>query len=163
VSNLPLPEGLEQIPLIAAIPPPLRERLAGLAHALEFTPPALVFREGSPADTLYLVLSGHVALEVHVPIRGNVRILTVGPGELLGWSAVLGNSAMTATARALEPTRLIALPALELRSACEADHELGYHLMRQLAAVLSTRLTATRLQLLDAFAESAPRLFAPFE
>lgn len=163
MSSPTLSEELERTPLIAAIPRSMREPLVRLAHTVDFVPSAVVFREGSPADALYLVRSGHVALEVHVPIRGNVRILTVGAGELLGWSAVLGNSTMTATARALEPTRLIALPALELRLACEADHELGYYLMRQVASVLSTRLTATRLQLLDAFAESAPRLFAPFE
>jgi CRP-like cAMP-binding protein len=158
-----LSEEINQIPLIAAIPVALRRLLVPMAHLLDFTPSSVVFREGAPADALYLVSTGSVALEVHVPVRGNIRILTVGPGELLGWSAVLGNATMTATARALEPARLIAFPAAQLRDACSANHELGYHLMRQLASTLSSRLTATRLQLLDAFAESAPHLFAPLE
>ena len=39
---------------------------------------------------------------------------------------------------------------------CAANHEFGFHLMQRLASSLSKRLVATRLQLLDLFAETPP-------
>jgi CRP-like cAMP-binding protein len=100
---------------------------------------------------MFLVESGHVALDMHVPGRGPVRILTVGEGELLGWSALLQDGPMTCAATALESTRLIAIPGAGLAALCEANQEIGYRVMRQMARALAQRLVATRLQLLDLF------------
>src|SRR3569623_689264 len=110
MSHPSVSEELEQIPLIAAIPLPLRRLQVPIALVLECAPRAVVFREGAPADALYVVISGRIGLDIRVPEHGNVRILTVGPGELLGWSALVGNERMTATAWALQPTQLIAFP-----------------------------------------------------
>ena len=51
-------------------------------------------------------------------------------------------------ARAQELTRVVRFDGACLREKCEADHELGYQLMRRFAASLTERLQATRLQLL---------------
>jgi CRP-like cAMP-binding protein len=59
---------------------------------------------------------------------------------------------MTATATALEPVRTVAFDGEKLRSLCDQQPDIGYHLMNQLAVALSRRLLATRLQLLDVFA-----------
>jgi CRP-like cAMP-binding protein len=112
----------------------------------------VLFREGAPSQDLFLVQSGFFALDMFVPARGRITILTVGPGELLGWSALLGEGAMTATATAVENSQVIGLPGDKLRTLCNVDHEFGYSLMRHLAVALSQRLLATRLQLLDLFA-----------
>ena len=163
MSHPSVSEELEQIPLISAIPLPLRRMLVPIAHVLEFAPRSVVFREGAPADALYVVISGRIGLDIRLPEHGNVRILTVGPGELLGWSALVGNETMTATAWALQPTQLIAFPGVQLRAACEASHELGYQLMRRLASTVSTRLNATRQQLRDSYGESVVPMFAGVE
>ena len=61
-----------------------------------------------------------------------------------------------------EAVKTVALPGDQLRQLCEAEHEVGYHIMRQLASALSRRLLATRLQLLDLFGEHVPALeFTP--
>ena len=91
-----------------------------------------------------------------VPARGCVRLLTVGAGELLAWSALLGRGEMTATATADEDTQVIAIPAPKLLDICESYPEVGYHLMRRLAHALSRRLLATRLQMLDLFSIEPP-------
>jgi CRP/FNR family cyclic AMP-dependent transcriptional regulator len=38
-----------------------------------------------------------------------------------------------------------------LRQQCEQDHELGFHLLRQLVAVIASRLAASRVQRLDIY------------
>ena len=70
---------------------------------------------------------------------------------------------MTATAIALEPVRTLSINGRSLREWCESDHEAGYHVMRQLVLVLSERLLATRLQLLDLYQEHQPRAAQPVD
>jgi CRP-like cAMP-binding protein len=126
-----------------------------VACAAEVTWPGgtVVFREGEPDDKIYLVIEGMVALDIYVPNRGRVTILTVGPDEILGWSAAVpGVERKTASARTLQQTRAIAFDAAALHRACELDHDLGYRVYGALANVVASRLKATRLQLLDVYA-----------
>jgi CRP-like cAMP-binding protein len=127
------------------------DRLAEIAKSVAWQPGQTIFREGDRDDFLYLVTEGHVALEITVPPRGRVRILTVGPGEVFGWSSVYYQKPKTAGATAIEPTRALALDATRLRELSEADPRFGYWLARRLLQVVSERLKATRLQLLDVF------------
>ncbi len=135
----------------AGLPPQTLAELAGVASVQTFAPGRVVFREGDRCPEIFLVESGRVALDMHVPGRGPVRILTVGAGELLGWSALLADGPMTATATTLEATRLVVLPGAKLGAMCETNHEIGYRVMQQMARALAQRLVATRLQLLDLF------------
>ncbi len=45
-----------------------------------------IFREGARADRFWLLRAGRVALEFHVPGRGDVVIEHLGPGAVLGWA-----------------------------------------------------------------------------
>jgi hypothetical protein len=45
-----------------------------------------LFEDGGSANRFWLVQSGQVTLDLHVPGQGQVRIDTIGMGELLGWS-----------------------------------------------------------------------------
>ena len=42
--------------------------------------------DGGSASRFWLVQSGHVDLDLHVPGQGRMKIETIGMGELLGWS-----------------------------------------------------------------------------
>jgi CRP/FNR family cyclic AMP-dependent transcriptional regulator len=127
------------------------ERLVALARPVAWQAGQVIFREGERDDFLYLVTEGRVALEVNVPPRGPVRILTVGPGEVFGWSSVFDQKPKTVGATASEPTRALALDASGLRALSDADPGFGCWLARRLLQVLSERLKVTRLQLLDVF------------
>jgi CRP/FNR family transcriptional regulator, cyclic AMP receptor protein len=54
-------------------------------------------------------------------------------------------------ARALELTRAIAFDGACLRLKAEADHDLGYELLKRFSQTIIERLQATRLQLLDVY------------
>ncbi len=128
-------------------------KLAAVAEGIAWPAGQMIFREGEPHARFYLVLEGHVALEIYIPNRGRANILTVGPDEVFGWSAVVpGVNLKTASARAVQDTSAVAFNAAALRAACEEDHDLGYYFYRRLANVIAGRLTATRLQLLDMYA-----------
>lgn len=147
----PIFEALENIRFAAGLPPLVLKQLQSLAARRTFAKGEVVFREGEHCDNVYLVASGTVALDMHVHECGAVRLLTVGAGELLGWTPLFGSDSMTATATALEVTCALEFPGAQLRELCESNHEIGYRLMRQAALALSHRLVATRLQLLDIY------------
>jgi CRP/FNR family cyclic AMP-dependent transcriptional regulator len=136
-----------------ALPESMLARIAALAELLGFPAETLLFREGAQNDKLMIITVGRVALAMQVQGRGEVRIMTLGPGDIVAWSALLGGGRMTTSAVALEDTQVVAIRASDLLPLCQSDPAFGYHLMRQVAQVLANRLVATRLQLLDLFAE----------
>ena len=136
-----------------ALPNDVLEQLADEVTLQEFARGERVFREGASSPFLYLVVEGHFSLAMNVPGRGSVPILTVGKGEMFGWSALLGEGQMTTGAVATEDATCLVAKAAKLGELCESNHTLGFHLMRRMAHALSARLVATRLQLLDVFSD----------
>ncbi len=122
--------------------------LLDCAMVTHFDPEEVIFREGDPANRFYLIEQGNVALELYVRDQGMVRISTVGPGNVLGWSWLFPPYFWHFNARATEPVDAIFLYATPLREECESDHELGYDLLKRMAQVMLARLQATRRQLL---------------
>ncbi|MCI0491792.1 MAG: Crp/Fnr family transcriptional regulator [Planctomycetes bacterium] len=149
-------EVLRGIGFLRELAPTYLDQVASISRFREVDEGMLVFHEGEAAAQAYLVVSGNVSLEICAAGTGCRRILTIGPGELLGWSAVLDQTCFTATARTLEPTLLIQTDAAQLLSMCERNPELGFELMRRTALALSKRLSATRIQLLDVYGVQLP-------
>jgi CRP-like cAMP-binding protein len=125
--------------------------IVGCAKNVRFEEGHVIFREGDPADEFYFIREGLVAVELMVPHRGSTTILTVGAGEVLGWSWLLSPYRWHFGARTLHATRALSFDAKCLRAKCEEDHDLGYELLKRYAHVVSERLEATRLQLLDLY------------
>ena len=142
---------LAETRLFADLAPRNVETIAGCAVTAHFAEDEYVFREGGPADTFYLLRSGTVALETHVPGRGPARLLTLHDDDVLGWSWLFPPYRWHFDARALESVLALAFDGACLRQKAQDDHELGYELMRRFAEVIVSRLQATRLQLLDVY------------
>lgn len=127
------------------------ERLSQIAKLRLYPVGRVLFSESEHHHSIHVVCRGLVTLEMRIPNHGVQRILTVGSGEILAWSALLADGVMTTSAVVTEETQAIEFIAEDLKALCEQDYELGYHVMRQVAVSLSRRLLATRLQLLDLF------------
>ena len=106
-------------------------------------------REGEAADSFFLIWEGRASLEVHVVRHGGLRIETVHPGEVLGWSWMVAPHRWRLDARALEPVRAVVLDAPALRKHCDRDHELGFQVLKRLTQVVGHRLSRTRAQLVE--------------
>jgi CRP-like cAMP-binding protein len=144
---------LQTIPWFQELKPEHFEAMCGISCLNQVEAGEDLFREGDKEDFLYIVLEGRVAIEIFVPGRGRMRIYTAEPMEIFGWSSATPVVRQrTATARAVLPSRVVALDAQKLRRMGEEDHDLGYVVMRRLANVIASRLLVTRLQLLDMFA-----------
>jgi CRP-like cAMP-binding protein len=126
--------------------------LMSIAEFVELEAGEYLFREGEENHNVYVLLDGQLDLTMTVPGRGAQRILSLGTGELVAWSAVLGSGIMTCSAICMQSAQLIAINSKAIESMLQVDHEFGFEFMKMTASALAKRLTATRLQLLDLFA-----------
>ncbi len=131
-----------------------QRRLFAAGEIKEYQPGERLFFEGQNSKEIYLLADGQVILETSIPGQDPMRLQMVGPGELLGWSPVLGLGVMTATARAITPCHLLALDAERILSMAEEDPKFVLEFMRRVAITLARRLNATRLQLLQTYQDA---------
>ncbi|MGZ3782372.1 MAG: cyclic nucleotide-binding domain-containing protein [Pseudobdellovibrionaceae bacterium] len=110
--------------------------------------------EGEQADTFYAIRTGSVAVETFVPHKGFITLQTLAEGDVLGWSWIFPPYKWTFSVKALQETRALAFDGKCLREKAENDPRLGYLLMKRFAQIMTERLQATRLQLLDVYGKS---------
>jgi CRP-like cAMP-binding protein len=149
-------ETLRGVRFFDGIPEREQQRIASLGRLEEYKPEEVIFREGQRRGSVFVVADGSVALDIRVPEHGGRWFQTVTAGGLLGWSSVLDQPPLTATARALTVCRLVALDVNGLLALCESEPRFGFLFMRQVARAVVGRLNATRAQLLAAYGESLP-------
>jgi CRP-like cAMP-binding protein len=123
------------------------DQIASVSDIRDFEAFDILFRDGDVADSVYLVVFGKLMLEVCTPEWGCKQIVEVGPGEMLGWSALSQLPHIAATARVLEKTRLVRIDAAKLLAICDEDPQFGYEFMHRALLALAKRLTATWTQL----------------
>jgi CRP/FNR family transcriptional regulator, cyclic AMP receptor protein len=117
--------------------------LAECSMEASFKAGETIFREGDPANRFYLLKNGCVSLET----SNGAVVQTIGAGDVLGWSWLFPPYFWSFDARAVEPTEAIFIYGSRLRELCEADHNLGYEIMKRTAVVVIQRLMSTRQQL----------------
>ncbi len=143
-------ELIGKVPLLVELSEGDRKKLATIAQRVTKKAGERVFHEGNPSTHFYIILEGRVSLSVRPDSRQEATLLTLGPDEVLGWSALFGGHRV-ATGTTLTETTLLAFKADELHQLCEDDHHVGYALMKATCDELARRLCDTRLQLIDVF------------
>lgn len=115
-----------------------------------------LFEDGGSAANFWLIRSGSVALDLHIPGAGVVVVETLGMGDVLGWSWLLPPHVWTLGAITVRPTEALRFDSPAVRALCDADQELGYQLTRRFLSVAAERLQATRIRLLDHYVPPRP-------
>jgi CRP/FNR family transcriptional regulator, cyclic AMP receptor protein len=123
-------------PFLRAMVPEHRAVVMQGAEDRTFHAGEIVFREGQPANCFYLIQQGRLALETHVPGKGDVVIASAGPGQALGWSWLVPPYVWHFQARALDPAQTVVLNGAHLLVASERDHYLGYELMKNISKLV---------------------------
>lgn len=103
-----------------------------------------LFQLGDPADRLFLVERGRIKLTLPMLVQGrdeNVFVEERGPGQAVGWSAVIPpyRFTLTATAALLDAV-VIALPREALLKYFAANPAAGQRIALNLAVVIGHRL-----------------------
>jgi CRP/FNR family transcriptional regulator, cyclic AMP receptor protein len=122
--------------------------LAEAARDVKFSAGHRLFEDGGNATRFWLIQSGHVWLDLHIPGEGPVVIETIGMGELLGWSWLFPPYKWAFGAVAATAVEAFEFDAPVVRECCAAEPGLGYELNQRITRVLAKRLQATRIRMI---------------
>jgi CRP-like cAMP-binding protein len=100
----------------------------------------VIFEQGNPAENLYLVVEGEVAIRFKPEDGPSIIVARVRREGVAGWSAALGSPAYTSSAVCAEDCRLLRVRSQDLRQLCEQHPEVGTIILERLAAVIAERL-----------------------
>jgi CRP/FNR family transcriptional regulator, cyclic AMP receptor protein len=143
-------------PFLQGMDPKHLALLTACAMQTQFPKGHLIFREGDLANRFYLIREGRVALESRIPGGEVVPIQVLSRGAVLGWSWLFPPYYWHFDARVVEPTRAIFFYGTRLRGECDEDHDLGYELIKRMAAVAIKRMQAAREEMLALYKRGGP-------
>lgn len=106
----------------------------------------VLFHEGDEPDALYVVLSGRVAVAIANPIDNRETMVgLMTQGDLFGEMPMLDDGSRSANARALEMSKVLAIPYAGVRAMFNANPTLLWGVTR----LLAMRLRETNEALAD--------------
>lgn len=135
-----------------ALPAEHREQLMRLAGEASFPRGTRLFEEGRRADRFWIVRSGTVTLDLHVPGRRAVVIETLGHNELIGWSWLFAPHTWHLGAEATNPVRAFEFDAEAVRAVCQDNPVLGMAVAQWVGDTVARRLRSARTRLRDVYA-----------
>jgi CRP-like cAMP-binding protein len=109
-----------------------------------------IFTIGGSAIDAYLLKSGKVDIQIEFKIYDYeimTTVYTVGVGEIFGWSALVPPHRLTASAKCEGKADVITINGKELMEFLEKDRRIGYVVMKNLSALISSRLASTTIAL----------------
>jgi CRP-like cAMP-binding protein len=133
--------------LLHGLAPADAEAILALGEPLQLSTGDTLFRLGAEADRLYLVLRGRIALSLPMQVYDDEREVLVEErqsGQAIGWSALVPPHRFTLSARAVVESEVLALPREPLLALFATRPDLGYAVMRSVAAVAGQRLQVFR-------------------
>ena len=144
--------------LFATLPHRVRADLATICQSQRHAAGSCIFREGEHVDQIFFIRSGDVALEMDVPRRGRQRLLSLGVGDLLGWSPLFSQAGMTATAILFGRRAIVAAGRRGALPAVRSRPRVGLPLHARVALSLCQRLGARGSNCSTCFATTLPPL-----
>jgi CRP-like cAMP-binding protein len=132
--------------------------VANICQECSYNTGDIIFLEGDHSDELYVIVQGDVEIVVNPGLVspvisekekiGPVTLTTLRRGQSFGEIALVDRGFRSATARAAQNnTRLLIIPETKLTLLCETYPEMGYQLMRNLAADLAFKIRSTDLRI----------------
>lgn len=104
----------------------------------------VLFRHGDRARCFFLVLSGHISVEIAAIEGPALQLQDLAPGDVVGWSWLISPNRWTFQARATQPVEVIEFDGSAVLEHCEQDPRFGYELLKRFSALMSERLKGAR-------------------
>jgi len=153
-------ESLPDHPLFHGLTGRHRHTLAECSMPASFEPGEIIVELGEPANCFYLVISGLIGLE-SLGAPSPLRVQTIGPGDILGWSWLFSPYYWHFNAIAEEPTETVFFYGSRLLQECDRNHDFGYELFRRMSQILIDRLQTTREKWIEAARYAPQRVGLP--
>jgi CRP-like cAMP-binding protein len=128
------------------------ELIAAICEPISLGRGQVIFRENEGSDDLYIIARGAIEVLMNPgvitaqPDREPVALTEMRRGQAFGEVALVDQGVRSATIRASEDkTELLRIPRDRLMRLCDTYPELGYKIMRNLAADLALKIRRTDL------------------
>ncbi len=124
------------------------ELIASICEERHYETGDLVFAENSAGDELYIIANGQIDIQLDPALIGGgsgsgdlQTVATLRRGQSFGEIALVDEGRRSASARSsMHDTHLIVIPREKLMLLCDTYSQLGFRLMRNLAADLAMKI-----------------------
>lgn len=140
--SMEMKEMIRSIGLFESLTDEQIEMMQTYTEVVDFTSGEKLFQVGSEAKNMYVLLEGKVSIQVQLSSRPeNMSIVVLQkPGQLVGWSGLMGGAHYSASGVCLEESRLLRIDGRQLLQTLEQNTEAGFKVMYEIATVISQRL-----------------------
>lgn len=146
----------KQTDIFSDLSPAQLEAIQALCSEQRCNAGDVIFEENANSDELYVIVQGEMDIQVDPSLVGDAGVQPTGPvtintlrrGQNFGEVALVDQGLRSATARcAANNTVLLVIPRDKLIALCDADPQLGYRMMRNLAADLALKMRSADLRI----------------
>jgi CRP/FNR family transcriptional regulator len=123
---------LERVPTFNGLSPHEIAELAKVAVPRTYASGQVVFREGDPGDTCFVVRNGAVKITREHGGR-TIALAELRSGDMFGELAMFGGETRSATAQALEDTSAVALLAGDIRRLLTSNPDMAVKMLEAMA------------------------------
>ena len=141
-----------EIPIFATLGEMQFDYLLNMAYLQSFPAGTQLIEEGDPADFLHVILEGVVELFCSSNNR-ETTMFVLRPISNFNLSAVLEDTAYSMSARTLVKTKILMIPAENMRKVIEVDSAFAHSMVSELAKRYRMLISAFREQRLCSSAE----------
>ncbi|MBI4868494.1 MAG: Crp/Fnr family transcriptional regulator [Candidatus Wallbacteria bacterium] len=124
---------LRQAPLLRELPSEELLLAARLAREVELPASEVLFREGEPGGTMYVVVSGAVRITTR-QTGSECELAVMGPGAILGEMSIFADEVRSATATAAEPVGLLSFDGAGITELVMEHPSIALAFLKQMAA-----------------------------
>ena len=129
-----------QTTLLRSVPAEDLRALAATSRLRNYRRGQVVFTRSDPGDTVIVVISGRVKVTIRSADGGELTLVIIHPGGLLGEVGVVDGGPRSADAETLEESQLLLIPRDAVRDVCARVPAAAQALTNSIAATLR-RLT----------------------
>jgi len=144
---------LSQADIFDELTPNQLELIGSITSERHYQAGDVIFEENTPGEEMYIIADGEVEIQVDPALIGDQSeggahtIATLRRGQSFGEVSLVDEGLRSASARcSQQDTDLIVIPRDKLMLMCDTYPQLGYRLMRNLAADLAMKIRHTDLQ-----------------
>lgn len=142
------PDELARFLLFRGLTPTQQADLAPWFSPSTFAKGETIFAQGQPAEWVYILEEGMVALQFLPEDGERLAIATLHLESVFGWSAILGRPYYTSSAICVAWSRTIAIPGEKLRGLIRSQPELSI-LLGRMALDVADRQTGALAQIIN--------------
>jgi len=142
-------EWLRQVPLLEGTHRRHLAHLVRILHRRSYESGEVVFRQGDVGSGMYIVHSGRIRIVAEDPVRGEIQLSILEPGQCFGEMSLFDHGPRSASALAHEDSVLYGLFEGDLDQLERTRPQAAARLLHNLALSVSLRLRHTNERLRD--------------